>query len=95
SPLNATLLSGGTLVLLVGMNFAFWQYADFVLPVAAGLLLVVGLSALNMSYGYFFESRSKRQFARMFGQYVPPELVEEMSRNPENYSMDGRNAELT
>lgn len=95
SPLNATLLSGGTLVLLVGMNFAFWQYADFVLPVAAGLLLVVGLYALNMSYGYFFESRSKRQFARMFGQYVPPELVEEMSRNPENYSMDGRNAELT
>ncbi len=95
SPLNATLLSGGMLMLLAGMNFAFWQYADFVLPVAAGLLLVIGLYALNMSYGYFFESRSKRQFARMFGQYVPPELVEEMSRNPENYSMDGRNAELT
>ncbi len=95
SPLNATLLSGGALTVLVLMNFAFWQYADFVLPVAAGLLLVVGLYALNMSYGYFFESRSKRQFARMFGQYVPPELVEEMSRNPENYSMEGRNADLT
>lgn len=95
SPLNATLLSGGMLVALLGMNFAFWQFADFVLPLAASVLLVIGLYALNMSYGYFFESRSKRQFARMFGQYVPPELVEEMSRNPEHYSMDGRNAELT
>lgn len=95
SPQNATLLAGGALLALVGMNFAFWHFADFVLPLAAGLLLVVGLYALNMSYGYFFESRSKRQFARMFGQYVPPELVEEMSRNPEHYSMDGRNAELT
>ncbi len=95
SPLNATLLAGGCVGLLVCMNFAFWQFADFVLPLAASLLLVVGLYALNMSYGYFFESRSKRQFARMFGQYVPPELVEEMSRNPEHYSMEGRNAELT
>lgn len=95
SPLNATLLSACVLSGLVAMNFAFWQFADFVLPLAASLLLVVGLYALNMSYGYFFESRSKRQFARMFGQYVPPELVEEMSRNPENYSMEGRNAELT
>ena len=95
SPQGATLLAGGTLLALVGMNFAFWQFADFVQPLAASLLLVVGLYALNMSYGYFFESRSKRQFARMFGQYVPPELVEEMSRNPEHYSMEGRNAELT
>lgn len=95
SPQAATLLTGGTLLLLVCMNFAFWQFADFVQPLAASLLLVIGLYALNMSYGYFFESRSKRQFARMFGQYVPPELVEEMSRNPEHYSMDGRNAELT
>ncbi len=95
SPMNATLLSAGMLLLLLAMNFAFWQFADFVLPIAASLLLVIGLYALNMSYGYFFESRSKRQFARMFGQYVPPELVEEMSRNPEHYSMEGRNAELT
>ncbi|WP_018411823.1 CHASE2 domain-containing protein [Methyloversatilis thermotolerans] len=95
SPLRATGLSAVVLVLLVAMNFAFWQYADFVLPVAASLLMVAGLYALNMFYGYFVEARSKRQFARMFGQYVPPELVEEMSRNPEHYSMDARTAELT
>jgi adenylate cyclase len=95
SPQNGTLLVVATLAGLVGMNFAFWQLADFVLPLAASVLLVLGLYALNMFYGYFFESRSKRQFTRMFGQYVPPELVAEMSRNPEHYSMEGRTAELT
>jgi adenylate cyclase len=48
-----------------------------------------------MSWGYFVESRSKRQFTELFGQYVPPELVDEMAKNPEGYSMDGRKAELT
>jgi adenylate cyclase len=48
-----------------------------------------------MSWGYFVESRTKRQFTDLFGQYVPPELVDEMARNPESYSMEGRNAELS
>lgn len=57
--------------------------------------MVLSLFALNMSYGYFIESRAKRQFTELFGQYVPPELVEEMSRNPESYSMEGRKTELS
>ena len=83
------------LLSLLGVNMAFWQYGNFVLPLAAGLLLLLSLYALNMSWGYFVESRSKRQFTELFGQYVPPELVDEMSRNPEGYTMDGRKAELT
>ena len=37
---------------------------------------------MNMSYGYFVESRSKRQFTELFGQYVPPELVDKMAADP-------------
>ena len=48
-------------------------------PLACSLLMTAGLFALNMSYGYFVESRSKRQFTELFGQYVPPELVEQMA----------------
>jgi adenylate cyclase len=58
------------------------------------VIAVVLLYAMNMSWGYFVESRTKRQLTGLFGQYVPPELVEEMSRDPENYSMAGRKAEL-
>jgi len=48
-----------------------------------------------MAYGYFVESRSKRQFTELFGQYVPPELVDEMARDPQKYNMEPRAAELT
>jgi adenylate cyclase len=95
SPLRATLASLAVLLCVVMVNFAFWQYGNLVLPLASSVLMVPTLFALNMSYGYFVESRTKRQFTELFGQYVPPELVEEMSRDPEAYSMEGRKMELT
>ena len=48
-----------------------------------------------MSYGFFIESRAKRQFTELFGQYVPPELVARMARDPARYTMEGRNEILT
>jgi adenylate cyclase len=64
-------------------------------PLASTFSTILALFALNMSWGYFVESRSKRQFTDLFGQYVPPELVDEMARDPERYSMEGKNEELT
>lgn len=95
SPLRATLTTLLVLLLVVAANLIFWHYGNLVIPLGSNLLMVLALFALNMSYGYFVESRAKRQFTELFGQYVPPELVEEMSRNPESYSMEGRKAELT
>jgi adenylate cyclase len=95
SPFRATLVGAIVLILLLSVNFSFWHSANVVLPLASGVIAVLLLYAMNMSWGYFVESRTKRQLTGLFGQYVPPELVEEMSRDPENYSMAGRKAELT
>lgn len=95
SPLRATLAFVLGLALLTGLNVAVWSEADIALPLAAGLLMIIALFALNMSYGYFVETRSKRQFTELFGQYVPPELVDEMARDPAKYSMEGKNEVLT
>lgn len=95
SPFKATLVALIVLLFQLSINFAFWHVEHVVLPLASGLMAVVLLYALNMSWGYFVESRSKRLFTELFGQYVPPELVDEMARNPEGYTMDGRKAELT
>ncbi len=94
SPMKASLLALGALVAVAGSNFSFWQ-SGLLIPLAATLLLLLALYALSMSWGYFVESRSKRQFTELFGQYVPPELVDEMARDPERYSMEGQNRELT
>jgi adenylate cyclase len=95
SPLRATVVGIIVLLLLLSLNFGFWHVSNVVLPLANAMIAIVLLYAMNMSWGYFVESRTKRQLTGLFGQYVPPELVEEMSRDPENYSMAGRKAELT
>jgi adenylate cyclase len=95
SPFKATLVSLVVLLAAIGVNMGFWVGGNMVLPLAASLLMIVTLYAMNMSWGYFVESRTKRQFTDLFGQYVPPELVDEMAKNPEGYSMEGRKAELT
>jgi len=59
------------------------------------VVMAVFAFALNMVYGYFVESRSKRELAALFGTYVPPELVDEMIKQPEKYSMQATNQELT
>ncbi|SDH83565.1 CHASE2 domain-containing protein [Propionivibrio dicarboxylicus] len=94
SPLRASLLAFAVLAGVTTLNVMLWS-SGVVLPLAAQIVLILSLYALNMSWGYFVESRSKRQFTELFGQYVPPELVDEMARDPERYSMEGKKEELT
>lgn len=94
SPVYGTLLSAGALTLVIAVNGSLWQYGNIALPLAGGLIMVLSLFALNMTYGYFIESRTKRQITGLFGQYVPSELVDEMSKNPEQVSMEGDSREM-
>ena len=95
SPLASTIC---TLVLMAGVvvvNVAIWRYMGIVLSLSSGLLMIAMMFLINMSYGYFVESRGKRQLAGLFGQYVPPELVGEMSFDPEHYSMEAESRDMT
>jgi len=80
---------------IVALNFYLYTAHLLALPLAAALLMVFAAFALNMSYGYFVESRSKRELANLFGTYVPPELVDEMVKDPDSYSMKAASKELT
>jgi adenylate cyclase len=92
---RAVLLSVGVLATVTGVNT--WLYMGFglVMPLAAALVMTLTAFALNMSYGYFVESRSKRELALLFGTYVPPELVDEMVKDPDSYSMKATSREMT
>jgi len=91
----ATTASVLALALIVALNLAIWTQANMVLPLASTLLMIITLYTVDMAYGYFVESRSKRQFTELFGQYVLPELVDKMARDPEKYSMEGKEEVLT
>jgi adenylate cyclase len=72
-----------------------WHYGNILMPMANSLMMIALIFALDMSYGYFVESRTKRQITGLFGQYVPSELVEEMAEHPESVSMEGDSREMT
>ena len=95
SAASAILLSASVVLLLVGVNFWLYVSGGLVFPLAAALAMTAAAFALNMSYGYFVESRSKRELANLFGTYVPPELVDEMVKDPDSYSMKASNKEMT
>ncbi|MDP4028665.1 MAG: adenylate/guanylate cyclase domain-containing protein [Gallionella sp.] len=95
TPAKAILASLGAFALTMGMSLAVWYYGNLLMPVINSLLMVAMLFALNISYGYFVESRTKRQITGLFGQYVPSELVEEMAANPASVSMEGESREMT
>jgi len=83
------------LAAVLATNVLVYQRADLVLPLASGLAMILVLFTLNMAYGFFVEARGIRQITGLFGQYVPPELVDEMARNPERFNMAPRAQELT
>ena len=92
---HGALLAGGLAVVLTGLNLLAWQGLGWVLPLAGSLLLPPLLLALHTALAYKRATGARRQLAQLFGQYVPPELVDEMSLQPERYTMTSRSAELT
>ena len=95
SPLWGTVATLALLCAVVGVNLAIWQWGNLVLPLATGIVLLFVMYLFSTTYALFVETRGKRQLAGLFGQYVPPELVDEMSEDPEAFSLEGESRELT
>jgi len=92
---QGALLAGNLMAGWAALNLLAWQQLGWVLPLAGGLLLPPLLLALHGALAYRRATGARRALAALFGQYVPPELVREMSRAPDNYTMGSRSAELT
>ncbi len=95
SPLWLSAATLGTAAAVVATNMIAWSHADLVLPLATPLMLILLLFVFHVAWGFFVETRGKRQLAKLFGQYIPPELVEEMDKAPEEVSLAGESREMT
>ncbi len=91
STISAMIATG--IILL--FDYYAWNELLVIMPVASPLILIGLLYVLNMSFGFFVESRGKRQLTHLFGQYVPPDLVDEMSRNLREINLDGELREMS
>ena len=93
-PLTSLTLTALLVFATAVLNLAAWRNG-LVLPLASQIMLFPLLYAFNASYGFLVEARSKRQITGLFGQYVPPEIVGTMSRDPEHFTMEAESREMT
>ena len=94
SPLIAAAGTVGISLLTIFITIVAWNN-HLILPLASPLVLISLIFILHMTYGFFIESRGKRQLAHLFGHYIPPELVDEMSDSPTDFSLDGESRDMT
>jgi len=80
---------------LISSNFYVWNEQNLIFPIVSPVAMVVALFVWHIAYGYFIEDYKKRKLNNLFGQYVPPELVEEMNNNKETISTATETRELT
>lgn len=95
SPLWLSAATLGVAAAVVAGNLLTWNQLDLVLPLASPVLMIVLLFVFHVAWGFFVETRGKRQLAKVFGQYIPPELVDEMDKGPEDISLEGESREMT
>jgi len=97
--LSAPFILGISLVYLAGYAFLnnwAWSSLGWAMDATIIISLVVMQSVGVFVYGFVSERFARLQVTDMFGQYVPPELVEQMSKSPDNaLSFDGDRREMT
>ena len=94
-PVSLALTGGSLLLLTLGGNLYSWQVLKLDLPLTSSLLLILGLTLLNLIYGFFGASQQKARIKSIFDQYVPPAHIDEMLNHPDSVSLDGKRKEMS
>ncbi|WP_370277704.1 CHASE2 domain-containing protein [Pontibacterium sp.] len=81
--------------MLVVFNFYAWTELMWVIPLGYTLALVVLLFIFQQTTGYFFETRNRMQLANVFGQYIPPEIVDELNTEGAEAQLQGESRDMT
>lgn len=94
-PVTSILFS--LVVAIMVATYNSWMYfsQNLIMPLALVLLLIASLFVFNIAWGYLFEFRRGKAIVNLFGEYVAPELVAEMAKDPASYSMEGESRELS
>jgi adenylate cyclase len=91
----AVALAAAVMLGHVALNVSLYAAWHWALPVAALLVFTALASAALVSWGWITEGRVRRSITRLFGSYVPPEIVAELARDPARYDMRAENRVMT
>lgn len=77
---------------LMGLNS---PYQSTSIPMQYSLLVLLMLFGVNVLLNYFSETQKKQKLLDVFGQYVPPEIVAELSTQSEQVKLEGESKHMT
>lgn len=91
------LVFGSALAILVaGLNIGLWAYLHINTPLLPPLFLVLAMSLLFGLERLLTEHQQRQRIQNMFGQYVPPEHIDQLLSNKQlNTSMESERQEMT
>ncbi|MEM6890588.1 MAG: adenylate/guanylate cyclase domain-containing protein [Pseudomonadota bacterium] len=96
--LGARVLISASLIVLTGyVGVTYYLFAEMRLlyDPTFPVLVTLGAVMLMASVNYLREERQRRQIRSAFGQYVSPDLVDQLSRNQEQLTLGGESRDLT
>jgi len=65
------------------------------LPMEFSILTIGVIFSVNVLIAYFQETRTKYQILNVFGQFVPPHVVQEIAKRPDQLNLEGEARRLT
>jgi len=95
APATALVFVVALVAITMAGNLLLWSSFGLVVPLASLLVYTLLAAMLQITYRFFVEQRNKRHLSQVFGQYIPPSLVEELDETGEEISLEGESREMS
>ena len=95
APLAGFALFLGLLAAAIAVNLLLWARYGLVLPLGSLLLFTTIAALLQLTWGYFTATRRRQRLSRIFGQYVPAEVVSKLDAGGAEVSLEGESREMS
>ena len=95
APLAGFGLFLGLIAAAIAVNLLLWSRYGLVLPLASLLVFTTIAALLQLTWGYFTATRRRQRLSRIFGQYVPTEVVKELDAGGAEVSLEGESREMS
>jgi adenylate cyclase len=93
-PIRASLATLLTAALILLLNYPQVP-SQIGIPLEFQLFIILALFSLYILLSFIGEIRDRQKLTAIFSQYVPPELVEAYSKDPNSISLEGEAREIT
>jgi len=95
SVLSVFLLGSTIAAALIGMSWYLFIRQSMLIDVAYPLISSLVIFLILVFINYFREEQERSKVRSAFGQYLSPDLVEQLAENPEKLVLGGETRELT